>query len=110
VGGEAVSRVALRGRRFDAIVNCTPVGQAPQTGASPLRAEELNCRVLFDLVYNPLQTKLLRLGRRRGLTTVPGWRMLVEQGAAQFEIWTGLRAPLEVMQRAVLRGLKQASQ
>jgi 3-dehydroquinate dehydratase/shikimate dehydrogenase len=110
VGGEAVSRVALRGRRFDAIVNCTPVGQAPQTGASPLRAEELNCRVLFDLVYNPLQTKLLRLGRRRGLTTVPGWQMLVEQGAAQFEIWTGLRAPLEVMQRAVLRGLKQANQ
>ena len=110
VGGEAVPRAALRRRVFDAIVNCTPVGQAPETNASPLRREELNCRVLFDLVYNPRETKLLRLGRRRGLTTIPGWQMLVEQGAAQFEIWTGLRAPLAVMHRTVLRSLKQAEQ
>ncbi|MCI0402408.1 MAG: shikimate dehydrogenase [Acidobacteria bacterium] len=107
VGGEAVPRAALRRRRFDAIVNCTPVGQAPGTEASPLRDGELNCRVVFDLVYNPIETKLLRLARRRGCRTVPGWQMLVEQGAAQFEIWTGLRAPLAVMRRAVLRGLKQ---
>jgi len=108
VGGEGVPRAALKRREFDAIVNCTPVGQAPKLDASPLRKEELNCGVLFDLVYNPLETKLLRLGRRRRLTTIPGWHMLVEQGAAQFEIWTGLRAPLEVMRRAVLRSLKQA--
>ena len=107
VSGETVSRPALRKRRFEAIINCTPVGQAPNLDASPLRAEELNCRVVFDLVYNPLETKLLRLARRRGIRTVPGWQMLVEQGAAQFEIWTGLRAPLSVMRRAVLRGLKQ---
>jgi 3-dehydroquinate dehydratase/shikimate dehydrogenase len=108
VGGEAVPRSALRRREFDAIVNCTPVGQAPATDVSPLRTEELNGRVLFDLVYNPRDTELLRLGRRRGLTTIPGWQMLVEQGAAQFEIWTGLRAPLAVMRRAVLRNLKKA--
>ena len=107
VGGEAVPRKTVRKRRFEAIINCTPVGQAPDVDASPLRAEELNCRVVFDLVYNPLETKFLRLARRRGLQTVPGWQMLVEQGAAQFEIWTGLRAPLAVMRRAVLRGLKQ---
>ncbi|HXE76042.1 MAG TPA: shikimate dehydrogenase [Candidatus Xenobia bacterium] len=107
VGGEAIPRPAVRKRRFDATINCTPVGQAPDADASPLRAEELNSRVVFDLVYNPLETKLLRLARRRGIRTVPGWQMLVEQGAAQFEIWTGLRAPLDVMRRAVLRGLKQ---
>jgi 3-dehydroquinate dehydratase/shikimate dehydrogenase len=106
VGGEAVPRAALRRRRFDAIVNCTPVGQTPDVDVSPLRVEELNARVVFDLVYNPVETALLRLARRRGCRPVPGWQMLVEQGAAQFEIWTGLRAPLAVMRRAVLRGLR----
>ena len=107
VGGEVVPRGALRRRRFDAIINCTPIGQAPEVEPSPLRAEELNARVVFDLVYNPVETKLLRLARRRGCRAVPGWQMLVEQGAAQFEIWTGLRAPLAVMRRAVLRGLRR---
>jgi 3-dehydroquinate dehydratase/shikimate dehydrogenase len=108
VGGEHVPRAALRRRRFDALINCTPVGQAPNGGASPLRADELNARVVFDLVYNPIETQLLRRARRRGCRTVPGWQMLVEQGAAQFEIWTGLRAPLAVMRRAVLQGLRGA--
>lgn len=106
VAGEAVPRAALRRRRFDAMVNCTPVGQAPDVGTSPLRPSELNCRVLFDLVYNPRETQLLRQARRRGIRTIPGWQMLVEQGAAQFEIWTGLRAPLGAMRRAVLSRLK----
>jgi 3-dehydroquinate dehydratase/shikimate dehydrogenase len=106
VGGEAVPRAALRRRRFDTIVNCTSVGQPPDVNASPLHVSELNCRVVFDLVYNPIETTLLRLARRRGCRTVPGWQMLVEQGASQFEIWTGLRAPLAVMRRAVLRGLR----
>jgi 3-dehydroquinate dehydratase/shikimate dehydrogenase len=110
VGGEAVPRAALRRRRFEAIINCTPVGQAPAESSAPLRAEELNAEVLFDLVYNPLETTLLRLARRRGLKMIPGWQMLVEQGAAQFEIWTGLRAPLGVMRRAVLQGLGRAKE
>lgn len=119
VDGEAVPRAALARRRFDAIVNCTPVGQTPDVSASPLGARELNCRVLFDLVYTPRETKLLRLarlrsasfgGQARRIRVVPGWQMLVEQGAAQFEIWTGLRAPLAVMRRAVLRGLNQAQE
>jgi 3-dehydroquinate dehydratase/shikimate dehydrogenase len=106
VGGEALPRTGLRRREFEVIVNCTPVGQTPNSNATPLKAGELNCRVLFDLVYNPLETRLLRLGRRRGIRTIPGWQMLVEQGAAQFEIWTGLRAPVAIMRRAVLRGLR----
>ena len=108
VSGEAVPRAALVRQRFDAIVNCTPVGQAPDVAASPLRPDELNCRVLFDLVYTPRETALLRLARIRGIRTIPGWQMLVEQGAAQFEIWTGLRAPLAVMRRAVRSRLRRS--
>ena len=106
VGGEALPRTGLRRREFEVIVNCTPVGQTPTANATPLKASELNCRLLFDLVYNPWETQLLRLGRQRGIRTIPGWQMLVEQGAAQFEIWTGQRAPMGVMRRAVLRGLR----
>ncbi len=106
VGGEALRRVEVCRRQFDAIVNCTPVGMWPQARESPLRAAEINARVVFDLVYNPLETQLLRLARRRGAIAVPGWQMLVEQGAAQFEIWTGLRAPVAVMRRAVLKALR----
>jgi 3-dehydroquinate dehydratase/shikimate dehydrogenase len=105
VSGEAVPRPALRRHRFDAIVNCTPVGQSPQAEESPLTAEELNARVVVDLVYNPRETRLLRLARRRGCRVVPGFEMLVEQGAAQYEVWTGLRAPLAVMRRTVLARL-----
>jgi len=71
----------------------------------PLRAEELNAGVVVDLVYNPRRTELLRLAERRGCRVVPGFEMLVEQGAAQFEIWTGMRAPLAAMRRAVLERL-----
>jgi len=102
VSGEALPRAGLRHQRFDAIVNCTPVGQSPEADESPLRAAELNCRVVVDLVYYPRRTKLLRLARRRGCRVVPGFEMLVEQGAAQYEIWTGLRAPVAAMRRAVL--------
>ncbi|MDA2914737.1 shikimate dehydrogenase, partial [Acidobacteriia bacterium AH_259_A11_L15] len=91
-------------------INCTPVGQTPNVKDSPLQAGELNCRVLVDLVYNPRGTRLLRLGRRRRVRVVPGWEMLVEQGAAQYEIWTGLRAPLQVMRRAVLQRLPWGAQ
>ncbi|MFQ5723456.1 MAG: shikimate dehydrogenase [Terriglobia bacterium] len=110
VGGLAVPRADVRRERFDAIINCTPVGQTPNVKDSPLQAGELNCRVLVDLVYNPRGTRLLRWGRRRRLRVVPGWEMLVEQGAAQYEIWTGLRAPLPVMRRAVLQRLPRGAE
>jgi 3-dehydroquinate dehydratase/shikimate dehydrogenase len=107
VGGEAVARTQLQREFFDAIVNATPVGMHPVTGRSPLEARELNCRLVFDTIYRPQQTKLLQLAERRGIETVSGLEMFVAQGTAQWEIWTGERAPVEVMRRAAVRALER---
>ena len=106
-GAAAIPRSALRHLFFDAIVNATPVGMHPDERACPLARQELNCHVVFDLVYQPRETALLRMARREGKKIVPGWEMLVEQGAAQFEIWTGTRAPVKVMRNAVLEALRR---
>ncbi len=101
VGGEAIERRRLRAEFFDAIVNTTPVGMFPRVAESPLAAWELNCRLVFDLIYRPRDTKLLRLAKQRGIETVSGLEMFVAQGTAQWEIWTGERAPVREMAAAV---------
>lgn len=101
VGGEALERRRLRGEYFDAIVNATPVGMFPRVTESPLDAQELNCRLVFDLIYRPRETRLLQLARRRGVETISGLDMFVAQGTAQWEIWTGERAPVKEMMQAV---------
>jgi 3-dehydroquinate dehydratase/shikimate dehydrogenase len=106
VDGEAVQRARLRREFFDAIVNATPVGMHPDAGRSPLEAAELNCRVVMDLIYRPMKTVLLERAEHRGLETISGVEMFVAQGTAQWEIWTGLRAPVAVMRRAVLAALR----
>jgi 3-dehydroquinate dehydratase/shikimate dehydrogenase len=104
-GGEAIERrAALRGEKFDAIVNCTPVGMYPG-GGSPLEAAELNARVVMDLIYRPRKTELLKRAERRGIAVISGVEMFLEQGAAQWEIWTGRPAPRDVMRRAVVSAL-----
>jgi 3-dehydroquinate dehydratase/shikimate dehydrogenase len=105
VGGEVVERSRLRREFFDAIVNATPVGMHPAADRSPLAARELNCRLLFDLIYRPRVTRLMQLAALRGIETVSGVEMFVAQGTAQWEIWTGERAPVEAMRRAVLHAL-----
>lgn len=106
-GGEAIARAQIRGEFFDAIVNATPVGMHPRIAESPLVAAELNCRLVFDTIYRPRLTKLLQLAGQRGIETVSGVEMFVAQGTAQFEIWTGERAPVDAMRRAVLRALSR---
>ncbi len=103
--GEAIARNRVRGEFFDAIVNATPVGMHPAVGNSPLDARELNCRLVFDTIYRPRVTKLLELAARRGIETISGVEMFVAQGTAQWEIWTGERAPVEAMRRAVVQAL-----
>jgi 3-dehydroquinate dehydratase/shikimate dehydrogenase len=107
VDGTMVDWGRLRDKSFDAIVNATPVGMHPFVNESPLEARDLNCRLVFDTIYRPRMTKLLQLAERRGVETVSGVEMFVAQGAAQWEIWTGRQAPVEVMRRAVLRALER---
>ncbi|HEY1866409.1 MAG TPA: shikimate dehydrogenase [Candidatus Acidoferrales bacterium] len=106
IGGESLPRRALRSEDFDAILNTTPVGMHPRTTISPLTAEELNCRIVMDLIYRPEQTQLLQLAARQGMATVSGVEMFLAQGIAQWELWTKQRAPEAVMRRAILKALR----
>jgi len=105
-GGQSIPRAHLRNEFFDAIVNTTPVGMYPRVNESPLKAAELNCHLLFDLIYRPRLTNLMQLAARRGIETVSGFDMFIAQGTAQWEIWIGQRAPIEPMRRVVLRALE----
>jgi 3-dehydroquinate dehydratase/shikimate dehydrogenase len=109
VGGEAVPRFALRSESFDAILNATPVGMHPHSKISPLSAEELNCRIVMDLIYRPERTQLLQIASKKGIHTVSGVEMFLAQGIAQWELWTKQRAPEAVMRRAIVKGLRSES-
>ena len=105
VGGGVLPRAALRQRRFDALINATPVGMYPYPGNSPLQAGELNCSLVMDLIYRPLRTKLLRMAAARGIRTVSGAEMFLGQGMAQWQLWMGQRVPDAAMRQAVLSAL-----
>jgi len=72
VGGEVVPRFALRSESFDAILNTTPVGMYPHYKISPLTADELNCRIVMDLIYRPERTQLLQIASEKEIATVNG--------------------------------------
>ncbi|MHB8653123.1 MAG: shikimate dehydrogenase [Terriglobia bacterium] len=89
----------------DAVINATPVGMMPHADALPIDLSRLRVRLVFDMVYHPLETRLLAEARGRGLTTISGLEMLVAQGARQFEIWTGKSAPRALMEQATRQAL-----
>jgi 3-dehydroquinate dehydratase/shikimate dehydrogenase len=103
---ESIARKKLKGEFFDATVNSTPLGLR-ESDAPPLRTDELNCRVVMDMIYRPMRTKLLKLAERRGIETVSGAEMFIAQGIAQWEIWLGQHAPAEIMRRVTLAALKR---
>ena len=104
---KTIKREALPKTTFDIVVNATPAGMAHQPATPILEAKELNAKLVFDLVYNPLDTPLLKLARQQNIPIVTGVEMFVQQGARQFEIWTGKPAPEEEMLRVVLHALKR---
>ena len=92
----------------DLLVNATPMGMWPRVDGSiwpdgvPIPAH----LTMFDLVYNPLETRLSRQARKAGAHAIGGLGMLVGQGALAFEMWTGQPAPVEVMMSACERALE----
>jgi 3-dehydroquinate dehydratase/shikimate dehydrogenase len=110
-GAKTIKRDALAKTTFDVIINATSIGMSGHAGKgvpiSPLEAAEINAKYVFDLVYNPIETPLLRLARQKNIAVITGVEMFVQQGARQFEIWTGKPAPEEEMLRVVLHSLRQ---
>ena len=97
------SSIGAIAKESDLVVNCTSLGMKGSRGEAvlPLEADGLSSdMIVFDLVYNPSQTLFLTEAATVGATTVNGLSMLVHQGAASFEIWTGLYGPKDVMMEA----------
>ena len=90
----------------DILVNATSVGMSPDANQSPVPSMLLKAQlVVFDAVYNPLKTRLLAEAESSGALTVSGIDMLVWQGALAFELWTGVKAPIDIMKASVLKAL-----
>lgn len=93
-------------RPAEILVNATSVGMAPRVADSPVHRDVLAAfGVVMDIVYAPLQTRLLREAAAAGCRCVDGLQMLLYQGAAQCELWTGRTAPVAVMREAVLQAV-----
>ena len=101
-----IKRPDLKKMAFDVIINATPVGMG-NTRESPLQEKEINARYVFDMVYDPPETRLLKLAKERAAQIIPGVEMFVHQAARQFEIWTGKPAPWDEMLRVVLLALQE---
>lgn len=94
---------------FDLLVNATPVGMWPESDSSPWPEDVPlpSHLTVFDLVYRPLWTKLLKKARKDGARSIGGMEMLVRQGALAFEMWTGEAPPLEAMRAACEKALME---
>jgi 3-dehydroquinate dehydratase/shikimate dehydrogenase len=92
---------------WDLLVNATPIGMYPRVDAAPLPASALSGKYVYDLVYNPPDTRLLQAAASAGCITIGGLDMLVAQAQEQFRAWTGLQAPAAVMRAAAERKLAE---
>ena len=98
------------------LVNSTPIGMRGKAmGTSPLEEEIIKTlpktqtftATVYDIVYNPLKTEMLKLAQQNGYKTITGIDMFVHQGAKAFEIWTGQKAKPEIMKIAALEALAE---
>ena len=105
---DSMGTLARKAGESNLIVNCTTLGMkyGLEEHSSPMRSEQIPATALVsDLVYNPIETPLLREAKLAGAPTLGGLDMLVYQGAASFEMWTGKKAPVEIMLNAAKEAL-----
>jgi 3-dehydroquinate dehydratase/shikimate dehydrogenase len=105
-GATPLSREQAAAADFDALIHATPLGMYPHVHQCFFE-HRIPAAIVFDMVYNPLETKLIQWARSEGKTAIPGLEMFLHQAARQFEIWTGDSAPRAVMERAALEALAQ---
>jgi 3-dehydroquinate dehydratase / shikimate dehydrogenase len=103
-GAEALTRDQAEERHFDALVHATPLGMLPNVNEAFFN-DQIPADIVLDMVYNPIETLLIRRAREQGSTVILGIEMFLEQAARQFEIWTGDTAPRAVMQKAAAEAL-----
>lgn len=109
VTGRRLDDASLRRGAADAeiIIHCTPVGMHPRIEDTIIPKELLRPElVVFDIVYTPRETRLIREAKSVGCKTIPGLEMFVNQAVVQFELWTGESAPVDVMKSVVEEHLK----
>jgi 3-dehydroquinate dehydratase/shikimate dehydrogenase len=104
VGAEAISHESAVAGHFDVVINATPVGMWPHQNECPFEGK-IPAEVVFDMVYNPLETLLIRNAKEQGKKVIPGVKMFIEQAVKQFELWTGETAPRSAMETAALDAL-----
>jgi 3-dehydroquinate dehydratase/shikimate dehydrogenase len=105
-GAEALGREQLGSRHFDVVVHATPLGMYPHVNECFFNGA-IPGDVVFDMVYNPLETLLGQRAREQGKTVIPGLEMFLEQAVQQFELWTGDSAPRAVMRKAAMEALER---
>jgi shikimate dehydrogenase len=112
VGGSlSAEAVAENLQDSDVLINATSVGMHPEANQSIVPSRLLRSDLtVMDVVYNPVETKLAKDAKVAGARVISGVEMLIYQGAASFEIWTGRAAPVEVMRKAALRKLSSTGE
>jgi len=106
-GAEPLLREQAEARKFDALVHATSLGMFPHTEGCFFQ-NAIPAEVVFDMVYNPIETELVRRATDQGLTIISGLQMFLEQAARQYEIWTGATAPRTVMEKVAIETLSGA--
>ena len=92
----------------EVLINATSIGMKPNINETPVNPKWLRTNLaVMDIVYNPFETKLAKIAKEAGAKVVSGVEMLIYQGAASFEIWTGKSAPVQVMRKTVLDRLQK---
>lgn len=106
LGGRAVAWEERHSVQPSILVNCTPIGMFPEMDVTPFRKENLDQRTLvFDTVYNPEQTLLIRQAKSIGCPVITGLSMFVRQAAYQYRLFTGKEPPIEAMTKALRRAI-----
>ena len=106
-GADCRQLAGARLNQFEIVINATPLGtRGEYAKQTPATAEQLGgVRLAYDLVYNPIETRFLRLARAAGCETLSGLEMLIAQAVEQFKLWTGQYPNAEIMRVAVERAL-----